>query len=112
MTVRGTDGISRSRDIRIEALAPGLFAAVPIVVDELVYLSIYATGITAGRTPPVVTIGDVALPLLDSETQSQFIGVDQINVGPLPADWNGKRDLRLLVTVDGVRSNTLLISLP
>lgn len=112
ITLRGADGLTRTRDIRVEALAPGLFAAMPIVVDGSVYLTIYATGISAGRTPPVVTIGDVALPLLDSEPQSQFIGVDQINVGPLPAELNGKQDLRLLVTVDGVRSNALSIALP
>jgi len=112
VTLRGSDGLVRSRDVRIEALSPGLFAATSVVFDGSVYLSIYATGVIAGRTPPVVTSGDLTLPLLDSEPQPQFIGVDQINVGPLPAELLGKRDLRLLVTVDGIRSNALLIAMP
>ncbi len=109
--VRGAGVRPRARDIRIEALAPGLFAAVPVVAEGAIYLSIYATGVTAGRTPPVVTLGAVTLPMLDSETQSQFIGLDQINIGPMPAELLGRRDLRLVLTVDGVRSNALSISL-
>jgi uncharacterized protein (TIGR03437 family) len=93
---------------------PGSCRLVPIDpgVDAPVYLSFYGTGIS-GRSSlanVTVTIGSVTVPALYAGPQSQFPGLDQVNV-PLPLSLHGAGVVNVTVTVDGVTSNPVQIDI-
>jgi uncharacterized protein (TIGR03437 family) len=93
---------------------PGSCRLVPIDpgVDATVYLSFYGTGIS-GRSSlanVTVTVGSVTIPALYAGPQSQFPGLDQVNV-PLPLSLHGAGVVNVTVTVDGVTSNPVQIDI-
>lgn len=80
-------------------------------LDRPVFLSFYGTGIR-GRTSlakVTVTIGAVTEPAIYAGSQSQFPGLDQVNVG-LPIPLRGAEEVNVFVTVDGIASNPVKIS--
>jgi uncharacterized protein (TIGR03437 family) len=87
---------------------PGSCRLVPIDpgVDAPVYLSFYGTGISHGSSLEnvTVTIGGVSVQPLYAGPQSQFPGLDQVNV-PLPVSLHGAGVVSVTVTVDGMTSN-------
>lgn len=93
---------------------PGSCRLVPIDpgVDAPVYLSFYGTGIN-GRSSlanVTVTIGGMSFPALYAGPQSQFPGLDQVNV-PLALSLRGAGVVNVTVTVDGVTSNPVKIDI-
>ncbi|HEU0124069.1 MAG TPA: hypothetical protein VFQ91_26285 [Bryobacteraceae bacterium] len=79
---------------------------------ESVYVLLYGTGFRRHSLNPVIaTVGGVNVPVLYAGAQSQYPGMDQINVGPLPASLAGKGVTDLQVIVDGVPANTVTISI-
>jgi len=88
---------------------------VPITLlpDQLVYVSIYATGIRhrSTLTAPGATIGGEPVPVLYAGAQSETAGFDQINLGPLPPVLRGRGDVELVITVDGQEANRVRITL-
>lgn len=91
---------------------PGSCRLVPIDpgVDAPVYLSFYGTGIGAHSSLDDVTvnIGGVNVTPLYAGPQSQFPGLDQVNV-PLPLSLRGAGEVNVTVTVNGVTSNAVKI---
>ena len=79
-------------------------------VDAPVYLSFYGTGISGRSSLANVTVnfGSVSIPALYAGPQSQFPGLDQVNV-PLPLSLRGAGVVNVTVTVDGVTSNAVKI---
>jgi uncharacterized protein (TIGR03437 family) len=80
--------------------------------DRPVYLSLYGTGIRGVSSPAGVrvTIDNTAVPVLYAGPQMQFAGLDQINVR-LPGSLRGKGEVDLVLTADGVASNTVRIGI-
>ncbi|HTA68969.1 MAG TPA: hypothetical protein VK776_11855 [Bryobacteraceae bacterium] len=81
-------------------------------VDAPVYLSFYGTGIS-GRSSlsnVTVTIGSVSIPALYAGPQSQFPGLDQVNV-PLPLSLRGAGVVNVTLTIDDVTSNPVKIDI-
>jgi uncharacterized protein (TIGR03437 family) len=82
----------------------------PLPVDlsaGQVYLEIYGTGVRNATAANVtVTIGGVSVPVLSSGAQGQDPGLDQINVGPLPASLAGSGVANVIVNVNGQAANT------
>jgi uncharacterized protein (TIGR03437 family) len=93
---------------------PGTCVPVPIAVSDpnvQVFLSLYGTGIR-GRSSldqVSVSIGGMALNPLYAGPQSQFPGLDQINV-QLPPALAGKGALNVAVSVEGRAANTVSIA--
>jgi len=90
---------------------------VPIAlgIDTPVYLSFYGTGIRGrgGRASVLtvrVRIGNVDIMAMYAGQQTQFPGLDQVNV-PLPLALRGAGDVNVTVTVDGVASNVVKINI-
>lgn len=80
--------------------------------DRPVYVSLYGTGIR-GRTSVStvqVSIGSVTVPVLYAGAQSQFPGLDQVNVR-LPGSLRGKGETDLVLSVDGSIANTVRIGI-
>jgi uncharacterized protein (TIGR03437 family) len=87
------------------------FAATPIDLGastDQVYLSIYGTGIR-GASGITATIGGKAVPVLGAAAQSQFPGLDQVNIGPLPRTLAGSGSVSLLLRVNNVNSNSVTL---
>jgi uncharacterized protein (TIGR03437 family) len=81
-------------------------------VDAPVYLSFYGTGIS-GRSSlsnVTVTMGGMNFPATYAGPQSQFQGLDQLNV-PLSLSLRGAGFVNVTVTVDGITSNPVQIEI-
>lgn len=86
------------------------FVALPIPLDGPVYLSLFGTGISISKSIPSVAVGGIAVPVLAEAALTDFPGVDQINIGPIPQSLAGKRNVAVVLTIDGAGSNTVLVS--
>ena len=42
--------------------------------------------------------------------QGQFVGLDQINIGPLPRSLAGRGEVNILLTADGKPANTVTVN--
>jgi uncharacterized protein (TIGR03437 family) len=74
-----------------------------------VYLSLFGTGIRNGSNVSA-TIGNENATILYAGAQSQYPGLDQINV-QIPPDLKGRGRLSFVVTVNGRISNPVWITL-
>jgi uncharacterized protein (TIGR03437 family) len=80
--------------------------------DKL-YLILNGTGLR-GRpnlTSVTVEVGGVAVPVFYAGAQPDFIGLDQVNIGPLPRSLAGKGEVQVVMTVDNKRSNRVTVTI-
>jgi uncharacterized protein (TIGR03437 family) len=84
--------------------------ALPInLSDGQVYLELYGTGIR--NTPSVsVQVGGKSVPVLSSGAQGQYLGLDQVNIGPLPASLAGSGQTNIVLTAGGQAANTVNVT--
>ncbi len=94
--------------------AAGNYTATPIsfgTSGDRLYLMLYGTGIRRHSMNPVTaTVNGVAVPVLYAGAQSQFPGLDQINIGPLPNSLAGSGTVNVNIYVDGVPANPVQIA--
>jgi uncharacterized protein (TIGR03437 family) len=88
-----------------------IVSGTPIVIaNEPTYLVLFGTGLRHSSGTVVASIGGVNVPVLYSGAQGTgpraFAGLDQINI-LLPQSLNGRGNVNLVVTVDGLASNVL-----
>jgi uncharacterized protein (TIGR03437 family) len=75
------------------------------------YLIFYGTGIRFHTTPVTSLVGGVSVPVLAAVAQGQFQGLDQINVGPLPASLVGRGEIPVEFLVDGKPTNPVTVNI-
>jgi len=94
-------------DGRQTVLPPG--AAITLD-DRPVYLTLFGTGIRNRSSPDAVqtTIGGTRVPVTYAGPGGGVTGLDQVNI-LLTTVLKGNTDGRLVVTVDGIASNTVLV---
>jgi uncharacterized protein (TIGR03437 family) len=80
--------------------------------DAPVYLSLYGTGISpeTDMSRVKVTIGGEDAPVIYSGPQTQYPGLDQVNVA-VPLSLRGRGVVDVVVTVDDVPSNAVQIAI-
>lgn len=78
---------------------------------DQVYLILYGTGIRyrSNLTNVIVTIGGTPVSVLYAGEAPGYVGLDQINVGPLPRSLAGRGMADVAVTVDGKFANTVKV---
>ena len=120
------NGVAAATAIRTQAANPQLQSPVPVFqcdnsgcvpvpidlgLDTPVFLSLYGTGIRnrSSLSNVSVTINGVSVPVLYAGPQTQFDGLDQVNVG-LTLNLRGTGVANVVLTVDGQMSNTVIIS--
>lgn len=91
------------------------YVAAPIDLGaamDQVYLSIYGTGIRGfgNLTSVNASIGGKAVPVIGAAAQSQYPGLDQVNIGPLPRTLAGAGAVPLSVRVGNATSNNVTVS--
>jgi hypothetical protein len=103
----GQDG-SRTQELTYD---PSTRQYRPIAIREEgeFFLLLFGTGIRGHSGDVVATVGGISVPVLAAVPQSEFIGLDQINVGPLPPHPEGKGLSGVIATVNEVPSNTIII---
>jgi uncharacterized protein (TIGR03437 family) len=52
----------------------------------------------------------VNVTVLSSGAQSVYAGLDQVNIGPLPASLTGARPANIVLTADGQTANTVNVT--
>ncbi len=75
--------------------------------SDQVFLLLFGTGIR-GFTDAVTASADGEnIPVPGAVPQGQFVGQDQVNLGPLPRTLAGRGEVDVILTVDGRRANTV-----
>lgn len=91
----------------------GLWNGTPITMTstDSYFLELYGTGIRYVPANGVTaTINGVSVPVQYAGAQPQFPGLDQVNLGPLPAGLAGKGTVNVVVTVAGQAANTVTVT--
>lgn len=86
------------------------WSAAPIVLNstDQFYLELFGTGISNVPAKQITaSINGVNVPVTYSGPQNQYPGIDQVNIGPLPAGLAGSGPSSLVLTVNGTTSNTV-----
>ncbi len=109
-----SDGSQTSEVVFQCGTAAGSCVATPLdlgpATDQVILL-VYGTGMRGFRQQATATIGGVSVPVAGPVAQSQYAGLDQLNLGPLPRSLAGRGELPLVVTVDGKTGNPVTVSL-
>ena len=119
-------GVAAAVAIRIDAANPQVQSSVPVFqcdnsgcvstpidlgVDTPVYLSLYGTGIRnrSSLSNVSVAINNIGVPVLYAGPQTQFDGLDQVNV-LLSLDLRGSGESSVVLKVDGQVANTVTVN--
>jgi len=95
---------------------PSTQKATPVAIDlskagDTLYLVLYGTGLRHGPgvSGTTVTVNGQVLPVTYAGAQPVFFGLDQVNVGPLPASFAGAGTVDVQATVSGQAANTVTV---
>jgi len=96
--------------------AQGRFVPIPIDLgpaSEQVYLILYGTGFRFRNNlaDTAVRVGGVGVTTLFAGAAPGFVGLDQINLGPIPRSLIGRGEVEINVTVEGKAANAVRISI-
>jgi uncharacterized protein (TIGR03437 family) len=100
--------------VRLDA-ASGKFVSVPIVFGpqtQNLFLVFYGTGFRfrTAQSAVTVTLGGTPLSVTYAGIAPGYVGLDQLNLGPIPRSFIGRGPVNLVVTVDGTLANTVSVS--
>jgi len=76
---------------------------------EQVFLLLFGTGVRNFSGAVEATIGGVAIPVLGAVAQGAFVGLDQVNLGPIPRSLIGSGEVEIILTVDGVEAAAVTV---
>ncbi|MBS1787751.1 MAG: hypothetical protein JST85_08520 [Acidobacteria bacterium] len=109
LRVVGSDQITES----IYTSQSGQPVATPIdLATGDVYLILYGTGVVGAAANSVsATIGGTSTPILGFAAAPGFVGLDQINVGPIPKSLAGRGNADVVLTVGTKNANMVTINL-
>ena len=91
----------------------GSLAPLPINVSsatEQFYLEIYGTGFRNAKSI-TATAGNLSVPVLGWAAAPGYVGLDQVNIGPLPTALTGQGSVNIQLTADGVQANVVTVSM-
>lgn len=77
---------------------------------DQIYLSFYGTGFR-NQTSVSCTIGGQPVPVLGAVAQGQFLGLDQVVVGPLPRSLAGAGEVDVVCRFSGITANTVTVAI-
>lgn len=91
---------------------------VPLPLDlgpptDQVFLIVFGTGIRGRRSLErvAVQLGGTPVPVIYAGAQGDFVGLDQINLGPVPRSLIGRGDIEIGVLVEGRAANPLKLNI-
>jgi uncharacterized protein (TIGR03437 family) len=112
------DGSGTQSGIPVYAYDAQQGRAVPMPVNlgdatDKIYLTIYTTGVRGAisTSDVAVQVGDTDVPVTYAGPQSEFPGIDQINIGPLPRSLAGQGQVDVELTINNVRANRVTVTI-
>jgi uncharacterized protein (TIGR03437 family) len=108
------DGVQTAEPVFRCGPAAGSCAAVPIdlgTASEQVILSLFGTGMRGAAGQATAAIGGTAVSVAGPVAQSQYAGLDQVNLGPLPRTLTGRGEVTVVLDVDAKLSNAVSVSI-
>ena len=92
----------------------GVVVASPISLGsgaDHAYLFLFGTGLRNATLSSVhATIGGIGSPVAFAGPQGAFLGLDQVNIGPLPASLAGSGKANIVLSADGQAANTVNVT--
>jgi hypothetical protein len=109
------DGSSAVENVAAFDSASQTFVPAPVdfgTTGDKLYLLLYGTGLrhSVNAKSVTATVNGVSVPVLFAGAQPTFAGLDQVNLGPLPASLKGAGSVNVQIVVDGLPSNTVTVS--
>ena len=101
---------SRSQELIFD---PNSRASVPIDLGpegDQIFLLLFGTGVRGFTSEVTATVGGESVPVLGALPQPQFVGLDQINIGPLLRSLAGRGEVNIVLTADGKPANTVTLN--
>jgi uncharacterized protein (TIGR03437 family) len=104
---------SQSWEYLFDAAAP-VGARTPVAVDlggagDQVFLSLFGTGMRGGSGGATATVGGEPVGVQGPVAQGQFVGLDQVNLGPLPRTLAGRGEVEIRLVVAGRGANVVTV---
>lgn len=91
---------------------PVSLTAIPVdvgVAGEEVYLSVFGTGMRSLQAPLTARVGGSVVAVAGPVPHSQFIALDQVNLGPLPSVLGGLGEIDIELAAGDVAVNTTTV---
>ena len=112
----GADGSQTSQFVFQCGVTAGSCVASPLDLgseSDQVVLVLFGTGLRGRSDLSAVsaTVGGEDVPVLFAGPQGGFVGLDQVNLGPLRRSLIGRGEVEIVLTVDGKVANTVTVSL-
>ncbi|MBS1791709.1 MAG: hypothetical protein JST85_28635 [Acidobacteria bacterium] len=81
--------------------------------SDQVYLILFGTGLRflSNQSAASALLGGSAVPVLFIGPQGDFVGLDQINLGPIPRSLTGRGEVEVVLSVDGKTANTVKLTI-
>jgi uncharacterized protein (TIGR03437 family) len=73
-------------------------------------LELYATGIR-NASGVQVTVAGAGVPVTAFGAQTQYAGLDQVNIGPLPRSLEGAGSVNIVLMAGGQTANTVNVTI-
>jgi len=96
-----------------ETQPSGSRTAVPIALgseSDRVFLLLFGTGMRKAAAA-TATVGGQAVGVVGPLPAPGFVGLDQVNLGPLPRSLAGAGEVKIALTVDGVPANVVTVNI-
>ena len=112
--LRVANGATRSEPVGVYDAAAGRWRERPLKLGsgEILFLTLYGTGIRGRENLSDVRaeVGGEVVSIVYAGAQSQYPGLDQINIGPLPAALAGRGAVEVALRVAGTSSNRVTVA--
>ena len=105
---------SDGSDPPVRTFDPDTRASIPIDLgpeSDQVFLLLFGTGIRGFTSEVGAAVGGESVPVLGALPQGQFVGLDQVNLGPVPRTLSGRGEVAVTLTVDGLPANVVTVNI-
>ena len=76
-----------------------------------IYLLLFGTGMRNATQKAAATVGGIPVGVAGPVGQSQYAGLDQVNLGPLPSSLAGRGEVEIVLNVDGEITNAVTVTI-
>ncbi len=103
-----SDDLRQQMDVFRFDREAGVWVGVPIDLDlGETYLRLYGTGFRHAELVEASVRGE-SVPVLDFAPVAGFLGLDQVNIGPLSSSLSDAGEVAVMITTDGIASNEVI----